>query len=114
MRKISWIRLVFALAAAGGITCLWCFLHKEDPFSVTHISEGLFAAAAIELLYSLEFIHTLMGHNASLRGSTPVNAYHRVRSNMDIYSEPDTPVILEYLIVAVLAGAAGLVLTFLF
>ena len=108
-RRFSIFRIVFALILIGGIAAGWCALQREDKFTLPNISNGLFIAAAVVFLYSLEFTHTLMGHQASARGSD-FNRYHRVKSNMDAYEEPNRFVIPEYLIMAVLAVVASVVL----
>jgi hypothetical protein len=112
MKRFHFLRFAFALAAAAGIVWLCCAVHKEDPFSLRNLSDGLFIAAAVELLYSLEFLHTVLGHRAASFGSAS-NEYARVRANMGAYSEPERPIIPEYFVTALLAGAAGLVLTLL-
>ena len=112
MKKFSLFRFVFALAMARGIVWLTCSLQRYDPFSLRHISDGLFAAAALEFLYSMEFLHTIMGHEASSRGHT-ANMYTRVKANMNTYRQPDGFFITEYLISAIIAALAGTILIFI-
>ncbi len=112
MKRFSILRFLFALLLVGGIAALCCAVQREDRFSLSHLSDGLFIAAAVVFLYSLEFIHTLMGHQASVQGSA-INAYRRVRTNMDRYETPARALIPEYFVASVLGAAAGLVLLLL-
>jgi hypothetical protein len=109
MKKFSILRFLFGLLLVGGIVALCCAVQREDKFSLPHLSDGLFIAAAVVFLYSLEFTHTLLGHQASVHGSY-FNAYYRVMANMNTYDRPNRFVIPEYLSAAVLAAAAGGVL----
>lgn len=109
-RRFSIFRIVFALILTGGGMALWCALQKENGWSLRSIANGLYIGAAVTFLISLEFIHTLMGHQASVRGSD-FNRYHRVKANMDAYEDPGRFAIPEYLIVAAAAAAAATVLT---
>ncbi len=111
MKKFSLIRFIFALLVAGGIVWLTCSVQRNDPFSIRHISDGLFFAAGIEFVYSMEFMHTIMGHQASVHGAS-TNMYHRVKSNMDSYRQPEGMFIYEYLASAVIAALAGTILIF--
>jgi len=112
MKRFSLIRFVFALLVAGGIVWIVCSLQREDSFSLRHISDGLFFAAALEFLYSMEFLHTIMGHEASARGSY-TNMYHRVKANINTYRQPEGMFIREYLVCAILAALAGTILIFI-
>ena len=108
-RRFSIFRFLFALILIGGIAAGWCALQRENKFSLLNISNGLLIAAAVVFLYSLEFTHTLMGHQASARGSD-FNRYHRVKANMDTFENSNRFVIPEYLIMAVLAAVTAVVL----
>ena len=112
MKRFSILRFLFALCLAAAVVFLWCLLQPGERFSLAHISDGLMVAAAVDILYSFEFLHTFLGFTASTAGS-PANAYRRVRGDMTYSRRSDRPIIPEYLIFGILAGAAGALLLLL-
>lgn len=102
--------IIFALCVGGAF--LLCLLNTTDRFSLHHISDGLFIAAAIAFLFSFEFMHTFFGAESAQKGSTN-NAYYRVKSDMEAHEAPKRLLIPEYAIAAAGAALAGLILALL-
>lgn len=109
MKRFRILSFLFALCLAAAVLTLWCVLQQGERFSLAHISDGLMVAAAVDILYSFEFLHTFLGFNASNAGS-PFNAYQRVRGDMTYSGRTDRPIIPEYLIIGILAGTVGVLL----
>ena len=112
MKKLRLWSFLFALVLAAAAVYLWCVLQRGERFSVAHIADGLFVAAVVDILYGCEFLHTFLGFRASSAGN-PATAYWRVRGDMNYSRRSDRFFIPEYLIVGVLAGAAGALLLLL-
>lgn len=112
MKRFSLGSFLFALVLAAAVVYLWCVLQKGESFTAAHIADGLLIAAAVDILYSCEFLHTFLGFRASNAGS-PANAYRRVRGDMSCSRRSDRFFIPEYLIIGILAGAAGALLLLL-
>ena len=106
MKRFNIWSFLFAFVLAGAVVYLWCALQRGERFSAAHIADGLFIAAAVDILYGCEFLHTFLGFRAGNAGSQ-INAYRRVRSDMSYSVRSDRVFIPEYLIVGILAGAAG-------
>ena len=112
MKQLSLWRFLFALVLAAAVVYLWCILQQGERFAAVHIADGLFVAAAADILYGCEFLHTFFGFRASSAGS-PATAYQRVRGDMSFSRRSDRFFIPEYLIVGILAGTAGALLLLL-
>ena len=109
MKRFSILRFLFALCLAAAVVFLWCILQQGERFSLAHVADGRMVAAAVDIVFSFEFLHTFLGFNASNVGS-PFNAYQRVRGDMTYSQRTDRLIIPEYLIIGILAGAAGVIL----
>ena len=113
MKKFSVWRFLFALVLAAAAVYLWCVLQQGEKFTVRHISDGLFFATAVDILYGCEFLHTFLGFRATNAGNNVANAYWRVQGDMTYSTRSDRFFISEFLIIGIMAGAAGALLLLL-
>ncbi len=106
LMKPSWKKTSLILIAGLAVFFLMCLLTE---YGRTRYIDVLSYIAVVTSLCGFSFLHTLLGHNASL-GKLDANSYSRVKSNIRYGQMEKGPVDWNYIIAGVLEFAVCLIM----